>query len=74
MTTDKKERERLKEAMMACHAITPERQRVIAEIVKNQLGTDERKPEEKVGKWPAPSREGVQVYTFANGRQREGKG
>ncbi len=50
MTTHKKERERLREAMMKCLTITPKRQQEIAEMVKSRLGTDERKPEEKVEK------------------------
>ncbi len=46
MATSKKERERLKEAMMKCLAVSPKRQQGITEMVKNQLSTDERKPEE----------------------------
>jgi len=50
MATNKKERERLKEAMMKCLTITPKRQQEITEMIKSRLGTDERKPEEKVEK------------------------
>ena len=50
MTTSKKERERLKEAMMKCLTITPERQREITEMVRNQLGDEEQKPGQSEGK------------------------
>jgi hypothetical protein len=45
MTTNKKERERLKEAMMKCLTITPRRQQEIAEMVKGRLDAEGRKPE-----------------------------
>ncbi len=50
MTTNKKERERLKEAMMKCLAAKPSRQEEIAEMIKSRLGTEERKPEQPSGK------------------------
>ena len=50
MTTHKKERERLREAMSKSLAASPKRQQEIAEMLKSRLGTDERKPEEKVEK------------------------
>jgi hypothetical protein len=50
MTTNKKERERLKEAMMKCLTITPRRQQEIAEMVKGRLDAEGRKPEQSNGK------------------------
>jgi hypothetical protein len=44
MTTNQKERERVREAMSKSLAASPDRQREIAEMVRNQLGTDEQKP------------------------------
>ncbi len=45
MATSKKERERLREAMMKCLRLTPKRQQEIAETVKSRLGAEERQPE-----------------------------
>jgi hypothetical protein len=50
MTTHKKERERVREAMSKSLAVSPKRQAEIAEMLKSRLGTEERKPEQKVGK------------------------
>ncbi len=52
MATSKKERERerLKEAMSKSLAASPKRQQEISEMLKSRLGTEERKPEQKVGK------------------------
>ncbi len=50
MTTNKKERERLKEAMSKSLAAKPSRQAEIAEMLKSRLGADERKPEQSTGK------------------------
>ena len=50
MATNKKERERRKEAMMKCLAASPKRQAEIAEMFKSRLSTEERKPEAKVEK------------------------
>jgi hypothetical protein len=54
VTTNKKERERererVREAMSKSLIAKPSRQREIAEMLKSRLGTDERKPEEKVEK------------------------
>jgi len=52
MATNKKERERLREAMSKSLAVSPKRQQEIAEMLKSRLGTEERKPEEKVEKRP----------------------
>ena len=46
MTSSKKERERLREAMMKCLTITPKRQAEIAAMARSQLGTEDRKPEQ----------------------------
>ncbi len=46
MASSKKERERVREAMSKSLTASPKRQAEIAEMVKNQLGTDERKSEE----------------------------
>jgi hypothetical protein len=48
MGSSKKERERLREAMSKSLAVSPKRQQEIAEMLKSRLGTEERKPEEKV--------------------------
>ena len=53
MTTNQKERERVREAMSKSLAASPKRQQEIAELLKSRLGTDERKPEEKVEESPA---------------------
>ncbi len=50
MTTNNKERERLKEAMSKSLAASPKRQQEITEMIKSRLGTDERKPEQANGK------------------------
>jgi ribosomal protein L22 len=52
MTTHKKERERVREAMSKSLAVSPKRQQEIAEMLKNRLGTEDGKPEEKVEKRP----------------------
>ncbi len=44
MTTNKKERERVREAMSKSLAAKPSRQEEIAEMIKSRLGTEERKP------------------------------
>ena len=44
MTTHKKERERLREAMSKSLAASPKRQQEIAEMLKNRLGVEDRKP------------------------------
>ena len=46
MTTHKKERERVREAMSKSLAAKPSRQREIAEMMKSRLGTEDRKPEQ----------------------------
>ena len=46
MATNKKERERLKEAMSKSLAAKPSRQREIAEMMKGRLGAGDRKPEQ----------------------------
>jgi len=46
MTTNKKERERLKEAMSKSLAASPKRQAEIAEMMKGRLGAGDRKPEQ----------------------------
>jgi hypothetical protein len=53
MTSHKKERERVREAMSKSLAAKPSRQREIAEMMKSRLGTEDRKSEEKVEKLPA---------------------
>jgi hypothetical protein len=50
MTTHKKERERLREAMSKSLAASPKRQQEIAEMVKNRLGTEDQKPAQSNGK------------------------
>ncbi len=50
MTTHKKERERLREAMSKSLTASPKRQQEIAEMLKSQLGAGERNPEEMVEK------------------------
>ena len=50
MTTNKKERERLKEAMSKSLAAKPSRQAEIAEMLKSRLGVEDRKPEQSNGK------------------------
>ena len=50
MTTNKKERERVREAMSKSLAAKPSRQAEIAEMMKSRLGTEDQKPEEKVEK------------------------
>ena len=50
MTTNKKERERVREAMSKSLAAKPSRQEEIAEMIKSRLGTEERKPEQLNGK------------------------
>ncbi len=50
MTTNKKERERLREAMSKSLAASPKRQQEIAEMMKGRLGTEEREPEQSNGK------------------------
>jgi len=44
MKTHQKERERLKEAMSKSLAASPKRQQEIAEMLKNRLGVEDRKP------------------------------
>ncbi len=46
MTTNKKERERVREAMSKSLDAKPSRQQEIAEMVKSRLGAGDRKPEE----------------------------
>jgi hypothetical protein len=46
MATNKKERERLKEAMSKSLAAKPSRQQEITEMLKSRLGAGDRKPEE----------------------------
>jgi hypothetical protein len=46
MTTHKKERERLREAMSKSLIAKPSRQQEIAEMLKSRLGAGDRKPEE----------------------------
>jgi hypothetical protein len=50
MATNKKERERVREAMSKSLTAKPSRQQEIAEMMKRRLGTDERKPEQSNGK------------------------
>ncbi len=50
MTTNIKERERVREAMSKSLAASPKRQAEIAEMMKRRLGADERKPEQSNGK------------------------
>ena len=50
MTTSKNERERVREAMSKSLAASPDRQREIAEMVRNQLGAGERKHEQSNAK------------------------
>ncbi len=50
MTTHKKERERVREAMSKSLIAKPSRQQEIAEMMKSRLGTEDQKPEEKVEK------------------------
>jgi len=50
MTTHKKERERLREAMSKSLADSPKRQQEIAEMLKDRLSIEERKPEQSNGK------------------------
>ncbi len=50
MATSKKERERLKEAMMKCLAVSPKRQEEIVEMMKRRLGAEDRKPGQPNGK------------------------
>jgi hypothetical protein len=50
MTTHKKERERLREAMSKSLAAKPSRQAEIAEMLKDRLSIEERKPEQANGK------------------------
>ena len=50
MATNKKERERLKEAMSKSLAAKPSRQQEIAEMLKSRLGVEDRKPEQSNGK------------------------
>ncbi len=49
MTMNKKERERVREAMSKSLAASPKRQQELAEMMKRRLGTDERKPEQSNG-------------------------
>jgi len=44
MTTNKKERERVREAMSKSLTAKPSRQQEIAEMMKGRLGTEDRKP------------------------------
>ena len=46
MTTNKKERERVREAMSKSLVASPKRQQEIAEMVKSRLGAGDRKPEQ----------------------------
>ncbi len=50
MTTHKKERERVREAMSKSLADSPKRQAEIAEMLKSRLGVEDRKPEQANGK------------------------
>ena len=50
MTSHKKERERLKEAMSKSLAAKPSRQQEIAEMLKSRLGMEDRKPAQSTGK------------------------
>jgi hypothetical protein len=50
MTAHKKERERVREAMSKSLAASPKRQQEIAEMLKNRLGVEDRKPEQSNGK------------------------
>jgi hypothetical protein len=50
MTTHKKERERVREAMGKSLADSPKRQAEIAEMLKSRLGVEDRKPEQSNGK------------------------
>ncbi len=53
MATNKKERERVREAMSKSLTASPKRQEEIAEMLKGRFGAEERKPEEKVEESPA---------------------
>ncbi len=46
MTSHKKERERVREAMSKSLTAKPSRQREIAEMMKGRLGAGDRKPEQ----------------------------
>ncbi len=50
MTSHKKERERLREAMSKSLAVSPKHQRELAEFLESRLGAEERKPEQSNGK------------------------
>jgi Tfp pilus assembly protein PilF len=50
MTTRKKERERVREAMSKSLAAKPSRQAEIAEMLKSRLGAGDRKPAQSNGK------------------------
>ena len=50
MTTNKKERERVREAMSKSLAASSKRQAEIVEMLKSRLGAEERKPEQTNGK------------------------
>ena len=50
MTTNQKERERVREAMSKSLAAKPSRQAEIAEMLKSRLGVEDRKPEQANGK------------------------
>ncbi len=50
MTTNQKERERVREAMSKSLAAKPSRQAEIAEMMKRRLGDEDRKPEQSNGK------------------------
>ncbi len=46
MTTNKKERERVREAMSKSLTASPKRQAEIGEMMKRRLGAEDRKPEQ----------------------------
>ena len=50
MTTHKKERERVREAMSKSLADSPKRQAEITKMLKSRLGVEDRKPEQSNGK------------------------
>ncbi len=50
MSTNKKERERVREAMSKSLAANPSRRAEIAEMMKGRLGAEERKPAQSNGK------------------------
>ena len=50
MTTNKKERERVREAMSKSLAAKPSRQEEIAEMIKSRLSAEEHKPKQSNGK------------------------